>query len=208
MPMPRTRAVQAGSAAVLIIAGLVFGAAFRILSGAEHHAYSTGALPPSSSHVTAGNTYELSVPGGVKALQKRGANVSAPACAWSVDGSASQALTATASGTSTKATDVVATFIAPYTGKIRVDCIGWGAMYIDDADDTSADTSGWFLVFAVAALTLGVGLGLAALRSATELPAGSGAAGDDDEVERFVHAVHVRSQDGEVGRDDGEDVLT
>jgi hypothetical protein len=209
MPPPRTHAVQAAVATALLVSGLIFAALFRIVSGTEHHAYSSGAVPPASAHLTAGNTYLLSVPGGVHALQKRGVDVTTAQCSWSVGGSASQALTATAAGASTKATNAVASFIAPYTGDIHVDCSGWGAMYIDDADDTPADTAGWFLVLATVALTLGAGLAVSAARTAWNRAAGSagGAPGEDDEVERLVHAVHVRSHDGEVGGGDGDDVL-
>jgi hypothetical protein len=209
MPKPTTRALGGVVGAVLIGAGLVLIGLYRISSGTEHHAYSTGPVPPASAHVTAANTYHLSVPGGVKALRKRGVDVKSAECEWSVNGSGSQALAATAEGESTKATNVVASFVAPYTGDIHVDCTGWGAMYIDDADNTPADMSGWFLVSAVIALTIGAGLGLSALRSATDPDAVSGrhTARDDDEIERLVHAVHVRSQDGEIGPDDGDDVL-
>ncbi|MDT4945795.1 MAG: hypothetical protein QOH14_2528 [Pseudonocardiales bacterium] len=201
--------MKAGVAVGLLIAGLVCAALFRIVSGTEHHAYSSGAVPPASSGVTAGNTYHLSVPGGVQALQKRGASVAAAQCTWSTGGSANQVLTATPEGAGTKATNVVASFIAPYTGDIHVDCAGWGAMYIDDADNSPADSSGWFLVLAVVTLTLGVGMALSSLRSAAGRASSSadGSPGEDDEVERFVHAVHVRSQDGEVGAADGDDVL-
>ncbi|MCU1656304.1 MAG: hypothetical protein JWO57_960 [Pseudonocardiales bacterium] len=208
MPMPRTRSLRAVVATVLVVVGLILGALFRIVSGSEHHAYSVGAVPPAGAHVTVGNTYQLSVPGGTKALAKRGVRLDALQCEWSVDGSASQALT-TATNASSKATNVVATFASPYTGNIRVDCTGWGAMYIDDADGAPGDPAGWFLVAAIIALTIGIGLGLAALRSAADSGRYSDeSAGDDDEIERLVRAVHVRSQDREVGNGDGGDVLS
>jgi len=199
---------RAIAATVLVLLGLAFAATYRIVSGTEHQSFAAGALPPDSSHVTAGKTYQLSVPGGVTTLKARGANVAAPECEWSDGGSASQSLTASAEGTGAKAVNTVATFVAPVTGDIRVDCIGWGAMYIDDADHAPADVAGWFLLLAVAALTVGAGVGVTALRMASEDVALSArrSAGEDDEIERLVHVVHVNSQDGEVLDADRGDV--
>jgi hypothetical protein len=187
----------------LLVAGLALAASYRVVSGTEHTAYASGGLPATGAQVTEGKTYGLSVPGGVDELRKRGANVNSPECSWSVPGGASQVLSAQASGADTKAINVVATFTSPVTGPIAVTCAGWGAMYIDDADNAPADVAGWLLVLAVIALTVGVGLGVSALRSAGNLaPSGrtsGGPVSEDDEVERFVHVVHVRSQDPEVG---------
>jgi len=195
-------------AAILLLAGLGFAAVYRVVSGTEHQSYSAGAVPPASSHVTAGKTYELAVPGGVATLKRNGANVTSPQCEWSLPGSGSQLLQATAGGADTKAINVVATFVSPVTGNIRVDCSGWGAMYIDDADNTPADTAGWFLLLAVLSLAVGAGLGVSALRMAGEDPALSlrRSVRDDDEIERLVHVVHVRSQEREVVDPNGRDV--
>ena len=189
---------------------------YRVLSGTEHTAYAAGGVPPATAHVTEGKTYGLSVPGGVSTLRKRGADVNSPECQWSAAGTGTQVLQAQAGGPDTKAINVVATFVSPVTGDIAVSCAGWGAMFIDDADSTPADVAGWLLVLAVVALTAGVGLGVSALRSAGGIagnrvgePAGSaGFAGEDDEIERFVHVVHLRSQDPEVGDTDSGDVTS
>ena len=191
-------------AAGLIIAAVLLGALYRILSGTEHHAFAKGAVAPNAAHVTHGHTYLLSVRGGVAGLRARRVDVNRAQCQWSVGGSASQALIVSAAGESTKATNVVATFVAPYTGDLRVDCLGWGPMFIDDADDATGDTAGWFLLLATIALTVGVAVGLAALRSAGVESERS--AREDDEIERLVHVVHVRSQDPEVVPTDGGDV--
>ncbi|MDP9094872.1 MAG: hypothetical protein M3N95_18530 [Actinomycetota bacterium] len=195
-------------ATILLVAGLGLAAVYRVLSGTEHQSFSAGAMPPPSSHVSAGKTYELAVPGGVATLKRNSANVATTQCEWSLPGSPSQVLAATASGTDTKAVNVVATFVAPVTGDIRVDCSGWGAMYIDDADNTPADIAGWSLLLAVIALALGAGLGVSALWMASEDPARPlrRTLSDDDEIERLVHVVHVRSQDGEVVGDDRGDI--
>ena len=203
---------RAVAAIALLVAGLVLAASYRVVSGTEHTAYASGGEPPPSSHVTEGTTYGLSVVGGVRALQQRGANVTSPECQWSAPGGAGQVLQAQASGPDTKATNVVATFVSPVTGDITVTCAGWGSMYIDDADNAPADGAGWLLVLAVLALMVGVGLGVSALRGAvaTAGQAGlsAGTAREDDEVERFVHVVHVRSEDPEVRDADAGDVTT
>jgi hypothetical protein len=194
-------------AVLLMVAGLVLTGAFRVISGTEHQAFSVGAVPPSSVHVTAGKTYQLSVPGGVGALARRGADVGSGVCEWTAPGGASQALQVQAGGAGTKATNTVATFVAPTTGDIQVSCAGWGAMYVDDADNAKPDLAGWFLVAGVLALALGLPLGVSALRDAGRSGAGSRArASEDDEIERIVHSVHVRSEDAEVAGSDGGDV--
>lgn len=186
-------------ATVLLLLGIALAAAYRVVSGTQHQAFSVGAVPPASSQVTEGKTYQLATPGGVRALKKRGLDVNAPQCEWSVDGSGAQVLQVAAGGPDTKAINVVATFVSPVTGAIRVDCAGWGPMYIDDADNSPADVAGWLLVLAVIALAVGVGLGVSALRLAGE-EAGSRPRSprEDEEIERMVHAVHVRSEDAEI----------
>ena len=188
----------------LIIATVLLGALYRILSANEHHAFAAAAVAPNTAHVTLDKTYTLATPGGVPALLARGVDVNTAQCEWSVGGSGSQALTVSAAGEFTKATNVVGTFVAPFTGDLRIDCLGWGPMFVEDADDTSGDNAGWLLLLATITLTLGVALGLAALRSAGVDSVRS--AREDDEVERFVHAVHVRSEEHEVARADDSDV--
>jgi hypothetical protein len=204
--MPRASMTRAAVGGGLIIAGLLLGVASRILSGTEHHAFAAGALAPVNAHVMTGRTYTLSTPGGVTALQARGVDVSQAKCEWSGAGSASQALVVAAAGSATKANNVVATFLAPITGDLHVACLGWGPMFLDDADDSSGDVAGWLLLLATLALALGVALGMAALRSTRA--DSERASREDDEIERLVHAVHVRSEDREVDGGDAEDVIT
>jgi hypothetical protein len=202
--MPRASAARAAAATGLIIAALLFAALFRIVSGTEHHAFAKGAQAPNSAHVTVGGTYTLSVPGGVTKLMARGVDVTRAQCQWSVNGSASQALTVVASGPGTKAVNVVGTFVAPYTGDLHVDCAGWGPLFLDNAQGSAHDYAGWLLLFATIALTIGVALGLASLRA---VGADSGrTARENDEIKRLVHAVHLRSEDDEVPHRDGSDV--
>ncbi len=67
-------------------------------------------------------------------------------CDWSVGGSQPETLSVNPENTDTKAQTTVARFDAPITGEIRVTCANWGPVFVSDADDVSADTSGWFLV--------------------------------------------------------------
>jgi len=205
--MPSTSRVSATRAAVatgLIIAAVLLGALYRIISGTEHHAFAQGAVAPNTSHVTRGQSYTLSAAGGVTALKARGVDVSTAQCEWSTGGTASQALVVAAAGASTKATNVVGTFVAPFTGDIHVDCLGWGPMFLDNADGAAGDTAGRLLLLATITLTIGVALGMSALRGAGV--DSERAAREDDEIERLVHAVHVRSEDREVSGADGGDV--
>jgi hypothetical protein len=204
--MPRASVARAAAATALIVVALLLLALFRILSGTEHHAYAAGAVAPDSTHVTIGETYTLSTPGGVKALTKRGVDVTRAQCEWSVGGSASQALPVVAAGAGTKAINVVGTFVAPYTGDLHVDCLGWGPMFLDDAEGSAPDRAGWLLLLATIALTFGVALSLSSLRSAAAYS--ERATREDDEIERLVHAVHVRSDDEEIPHRDGGDVVT
>jgi hypothetical protein len=204
---PRQQRIAA-AAVVLLALGIVLAGLSRVVAGTEHHSFAPGAVPPSSVHVTSGHQYRLSVPGGVDALSARGTDPSTLRCRWSSAGRATNTLDIEASGADTKATNVIASFTAPATGAIHVDCTGWGAVFVDDADNASADLAGLFLVLCVVAFTLGSGLGLSALRSRLARPEAESArpAGDDDEVERFVYLVHVRSEDDEVLDPDRGDV--
>lgn len=193
---------------VLLLAGIVFAGLYRITAGTEAHAFAPGAVPPATVRVTSGDQYLISVPGGVAALQRRGTNPSTLTCQWSAPGAASRALEIQAAGAGTKATNAVASFTAPVTGAVHVDCTGWGAVFVDDADNAPGDLSGLYLVLCVFAFTLGAGLALSALRArfVAAHPASARPAGDDEEIERLVHVVRVRSKDGEVADPDRGDV--
>lgn len=191
-----------------MLLGILLAGLYRVASGNERHAYSSGAVPPSSIHVTSGHSYLISVPGGVSALQDHDLNPSGLRCEWSSGGSATQALSVQLYGPDSKATDAIGTFAAPVGGQIHVDCIGWGAVFVDDADDASGDLAGLFLLLCVIVLTFGAGLGLSALRlhHADSTRNSARSASENDEIERLVHLVHVRSEDGEVTGSDGGDV--
>jgi hypothetical protein len=111
-----------------------------------------------------------------------------------------------AESTSTKALNTVGHFTAPTTGNIHIDCDDWGAMFVPDSDDRSADRSGWALLLAMITLTVGAGLGLSELRLARERAGQSRPPSDDDEVEGFVDPAAFRVEDWEVGGRDRDDV--
>ncbi|HEU5006761.1 MAG TPA: hypothetical protein VFT67_07300 [Jatrophihabitantaceae bacterium] len=208
MTFPSRRAQHGAVAVVLLVMGILLGGLYRVTSGTERHSYASDAVPPANVHVTAGHSYMISVPGGVSALQDRDLSPSGLRCEWSTGGSAAQPLSVQLYGPDSKATDAVGTFTAPITGDVHIDCTGWGAVFVDDADDAGGDLAGLFLVLCVIALTLGAALGLSALRLRHEGSSRDSArtASEDDEIERLVHIVHVRSEDGEVTHPDGGDV--
>ena len=209
-PVPaRGLAVRGALGAGLLLAGLLCLALWRVLSGSENLAFAAGAGVPPAAHVTRGETYSLAVPGGARAMVAHG--VFGPAggalqlsCDWSVGGSQPETLSVDPEHTDTKAQTTVARFAAPVTGEIRVTCANWGPVFVSDADDVSGDTSGWFLVAAVVALTVGVGFALSAARELSLR--GSAGNGEDDEVERGIDVRDFGGTDGEVREFDARDV--
>ena len=159
----------------LLLIGLLSLGMWRVVSGSEHLVFAEGAKVPASSKVTAGHTYSLAVPGGVSAMVAHGVpevtgqsgTTLGLVCTWSVDGSANQALTLSVESLDTKATNNVASFVAPVTGDFSVSCTGWGPVFIPDANGGSSDPSGLFLVLSMITLTLGASLGLSSLYQAS-----------------------------------------
>ncbi|HZY75826.1 MAG TPA: hypothetical protein VFE40_05875 [Jatrophihabitantaceae bacterium] len=197
MALPPRRAQHGAAAVVLLVVGILLAGLYRVTSGTERHSYASDAVPPANVHVTVGHSYLISVPGGVAALQDHGLSPSGLRCEWSTGGSAVQPLSVQLYGPDAKATDAIGTFTASVTGDVHIDCTGWGAVFVDDADDAGGDLAGLFLVLCVIALTIGAALGLSALRSrysdaSYEL---AHAKREDAEIERLVHIVHVRSED-------------
>jgi hypothetical protein len=193
------------AAAMLIVLGVLAWGGYRLAAGTENHAYSPNPVPPASVLVSRGHTYDLAYPGGVDALSAQGIDTQSLQCQWSPAGGPKQALAVMALGSGSTARNTVATFVAPASGPIHVACDGIGAMFVDDARDAGSDRSGWFLIAASVALTLGLPLALSAVRS-RRLASGR-LAREDDEIERLVDVVHRRVDDGEVVDADGDDVL-
>jgi hypothetical protein len=206
-------------AGILLLIGLASWGAWRVLSGSENLPFAKGVSPPSAAQVTRNKTYSLAVPGGVRAMVARGVPLQNSSngqaislqCSWSPGPGETRALSVQPESSDTKAENTVAHFQSPITGNLRVDCAGWGAMFIPDADNRPSDTSGWALVIAVITLTVGAGLGLSALRTTWErarqraLLAGTG---EEDEVQGFVDVALRGNQHREVGGDDAGDVGT
>lgn len=192
-------------ATLLVLLGVLLLGLYRVSSVTEKHSYSSGATAPANVHVTSGKSYTLSVHGGISGLQHRGVSIVSPNCTWSLAGSAAQALPVAMEKADTKATNQVGTFVAPATGETHVQCAGWGAVFVDNADNAGGDLAGVFLLGGTVALTLGLVVALAAARQFLGRP--SGPAGEDDEVETPVDVLSwgVRA-DREVAGGDGGDV--
>jgi hypothetical protein len=183
---------------LLALLGLLLCVLYRVVDGTESHAYSSGTLPPPSVRLTAGNSYLISVRGGANAIVKNGGALNAPQCEWSSGGSPAQPLTVTAYEADTKATNAVGSFVAPVTGPVHVACTGWGAVFVDDADNAPGDVAGWLLLAGVVALTLGGGLAVSALATGSHRRASGSAASQQDQVERSVDVAVGGGADDEV----------
>jgi hypothetical protein len=193
----RARATRATLAAVALLVGVTCAGLAWVFAVTESHAYAHGPAPE-AVHLTSGRQYLLSVPGGYRALVKR-ANVLTPQCTYTPQpadsGAPTLPLAVEPFGADTKATNAVGSFVAPTTGDLRIECLGWGGVYVDDADDSGFDVSTLLVTVASVALLAAVGLGLSALRGL--LAEAHSRTSEDEDIERLVRAVHVRSEDGE-----------
>jgi hypothetical protein len=183
-------------AVMLLLAAVLFGGLYRVADGMERHSYNAGAVPPQTVKLTSGHQYEISVPGGRKTLANRGVSTTAADCSLSQNGGVSTPLTVTPISADVRPTNALATFVSPVSGQVHLDCGPWGAVYVDDADDSGWDFAGLFLVLTAICLTCGLALGLSALYAARS-------ARDDDEIQR---GVGVLGADHEVGAGDADDV--
>lgn len=169
------RATQrtAAAAIVLLALGVVFAVLYRVEDSAEHHSYNAGARAANTVHVTLGNQYEISTPGGINTLVDHGVSINNFSCTFTQAGAGPRELDVTALGSSTRTVHAVATFIGPVTGQIHLACDGFvGGVYVDDADGVAADPAGLFLLLATIAFTFGAAFGLSALyrRSGSRAP--------------------------------------
>lgn len=181
-------------AVVLLLAAVLFGGLYRVADSLEKHSYNSGAVPPDTVTLTQGRTYQISVPGGRKALDKRGISTKAGLCSLSQPSGVTENLTVTPLSNDVRPTNAIATFVAPLSGPVHIDCGPWGAVYIDDADNTGWDYAGLFLLLTAICLTLAVALGLSALYARHGHKVGG--------------SVGVEAGDDEVGRDEDSDVLS
>lgn len=151
-----------GILAVLLIAlAIVFFVLYAFANRTETHSFNAGHSPPHTVRVTQGKQYEISTPDGVPGLVKRGLDPSAVTCTYQTPGGTSAPLSVSSLGSSTRATHAVATFTAPMTGEIQVQCQPLiRGTFVDDADDGAADPAGLFMLLGTISLGLGVPLGL------------------------------------------------
>lgn len=147
-------------ALLLLIAGGLYLAVFKVADARARHAFNAGWRPPSSVALTAGRTYQISVRGGADALRARQADPTAPRCTWSADSSARQPLQVSPLGADSGALNVVGTFVAPAGGPLHIECAPWGPVSVDDADDSSVDLPGVFVLLSAVTLTAGIALGV------------------------------------------------
>jgi hypothetical protein len=200
-----TRTRLAAPATLLVLLGLFLFGLAKVVSAGEHHSYVAGATAPSAVRVTEGRSYEISVHGGVPSLLARGVDIKTPQCTWSIGSAQAQALQVSPENDDTKATNTVASFVAPASAQISIDCAGWGSLFVDDADNAPGDIAGTLLIGGIIALTIGA---LLALSAARQWYSSAGAPRDDEQVERFVDLGVGVSGDAEVRGADGDDVLS
>ena len=171
-------------AVVLLVAAALFGGLYRVADGVEKHSYNSGAVPPDTVKLTQGRTYQISVPGGRKALASRGISTSVGQCSVTQQSGVSQNLSMTPLSSDVRPTNTIATFVSPVSGLVHFDCGPWGAVYVDNADNAGWDYAGLFLLLTAICLTLAVALGLSALyaRHGDQVKRGVGVAAGDHEV--------------------------
>jgi hypothetical protein len=147
----------------LIVLAAVFAVLYRVENSSENHSYNSGATPPLTVHITLGRQYEISTPGGPKALSARVGAGSLNCNYTAVNGTSTDALDTTRLDDGTRTTHAVATFIAPVTGSVRIECRALQSTFIDDADNVGGDPAGLFLLLCTICLTVGAMLGLSVL---------------------------------------------
>ncbi len=164
---------------MLVVLGLVLCVAYRFTASNEPHSYAADAVAPYDVRVTQGQLYHVAIHRGIDAEQDLGLVPAALACTYAVQPGTERPLSLTAEPSTSKATNVIATFQAPVTGSVHIGCTGLPAVFVDDADNESADRSGWYLLLGVLALVTGVPLLLSGLRTMYR----SGSLGQHHEVE-------------------------
>ena len=145
---------------LLIVLAAILGLLYRVSTANADHSYDRGATPPSTYQFTRGGDYELSTVGGLAGLTAAGVTPQGTQCAITYQDGPAQSLSITPLSSDTRSTHVVANFTAPASGRAAIACDQWGAVFVDDADSSSADAAGFFLTATTVALVAGVGLGL------------------------------------------------
>lgn len=162
---PRRRSPKLVIATVFTVLGIGFAALALMAHSSQALSTSRGA-PPRYVHLSAGDTYMLSVPGGIGALNAAGLPQASIVCT-STDAASGQVntLSLVAEPADSRATTAFARFTAVTTGLVAIDCLRWGAVYVDDADDAPRDMAFGYLLACAITLSIGAGLLLSVLRS-------------------------------------------
>ena len=153
----------AAAAVVLLVLAALFAVLYRIENNREQHSYNAGATPPTNVHITIGQQYEISTPGGIKAVTARVGAASLNCNYTAVGGRSTDQLDTTRLDSDTRTTHAVATFIAPVTGLVHIECRALSSTFIDDADGVGSDPAGLFLLLCTICLTFGAISGLSVL---------------------------------------------
>ena len=198
MQSARRGPTRAVAAVVALLLGLALLGVWRVLGSSQNLPYDSGATPASSVQVTRGQTYSIAVPGGVGAMLARGVptrtvdgqQVVNLQCTWAqgsqaASASGAQPLTVSEESTGTKAENTVGHFVSPVSGRVRVFCNGWGAVFIPDSNDRPYDWAGLSLLLATILLTVGAALALSELRAVLARPRDDSAEpmSEDEQVE-------------------------
>lgn len=160
---------RAAAAAILVILGIAFAAIAALSASSAQSSYFDKSVPVQYASVTRDATYFVSVHGGEAALARAGLQASTFSCQYVIKGETElNPLTLTPENSDSKATNAVASFAAPITGQIQLHCASFaGHVYIDDADNSPFDLVGLYVLLCILTLTTGIGLGIAAVRSAS-----------------------------------------
>jgi hypothetical protein len=172
---------KAFAGVVLLVLGLGLLAVYRLTISSARHSYAPGAIAPTYVTVTAAETYSIAIPNGVQAERDLGLNPRALRCTINIPGQQPIQLKITPEPAGTKAINQIATFVAPVSGQVHIDCAGASPVFVDNADDAAPDRSGLFLVLATIMLAIGGPLTLSAWRGRS-----ARRAAQDDEVQGLV----------------------
>ncbi len=145
----------------LLAAGFLLWLWYHVTASGEAHSYTDGEAPPRSVQLHAADRYVLGYPGGLPAIQRAGVRAQALRCTAVTPTGGSTVLQLAVEPDGTKATDQIASFRAPGTGRVHVACQGLPAVYVDNA---SGDPSGVLLVAATVLLALGAPIALSGAR--------------------------------------------
>lgn len=181
MSAPHAGSVRAlVSGIVVVLAGTACWALYGVEAGRERRPYTHGGPPPAYVQLNARHTYWLSVPGGVRHLDKIGVQVSSLQCTAAEAGRAPAALSVTPQSKDTKATDEIASFFSDITGKVHIECAGTGAVFVSGASADGFDWSGLWLILASVLLVIGIPLTLSGRRRLPSQPQRPRRDDDDD----------------------------